>query len=82
MTTNILDATTCFDSPLNSGGSRGAIEVITPLKPTKVTLSTMILYNSENSIRDIKPFCSPLICHSSVVKYTSSLVQQSTRNES
>jgi len=27
----------------------------------------MILYNSENNIRDIRPFCRPLFCHSSVV---------------
>jgi len=30
----------------------------------------MILYNSENIIRDIRPFYRPLFCHSSVVKYT------------
>jgi len=36
------------------GGSKGGDW---PLKPTKVTLFTMILYNSENSIRDIRPFC-------------------------
>jgi len=29
------------------GGSRGAIGAIAPLKPTKVTFFTMILYNSE-----------------------------------
>ena len=39
-----------------------------PLKPTKVTLLAMILYYSENSIRDTRPFCRPLFCHSSVVK--------------
>jgi len=44
-------------------------------KPTEVTLLTMILYKSENSIRDIKPFCRPLFCHSHVVKYTSSFLQ-------
>jgi len=27
-----------------------------PLKPVKVTLFTMILYNLENSIRDVEPF--------------------------
>ena len=43
-----------------------------PLKPTKVTFFTTILYNSENNIRDIRPFCRPLFCHCSVVKYTSS----------
>ena len=46
-----------------------------PPKPTKVTLFTMIFYNTENNIRDISPFCSPLFCHSSVVKYTSYLLQ-------
>jgi len=48
---------------------------IAPLKPTKVTFFTMILNNSENSIRDVRPFCRPLFSHSSVVKYTSSLLQ-------
>jgi len=28
----------------------------------------MILYNSENNFRDIRPFWRPLFCHSSVVK--------------
>jgi len=41
-----------------------------PLKPTKVTLFTMILYNSETNVGAIRPFCHPLFCHSSVVKYT------------
>jgi len=54
---------------------RGAIAPIAPLKPMKVTSFTMILHNSENSIRDIRPFCRQLFCHSSVVKYTSSLLQ-------
>jgi len=40
-------------------------------KPTKVNIFTMIfLYNSQNSIRDLRPFFRPLFCHSSVVKYT------------
>ena len=30
-----------------------------PLKPTKVTLFTMILYYSEKSVRAIRPFCRP-----------------------
>jgi len=47
-----------------------------PLKPTKATLFTMILYNSENDIRDIRPIRRPLFCHSSVVKYASSLFTQ------
>ena len=51
----------------------GVIGVIAPLKPTKVTLFTIILYNSENSTLDIRPFCRALLCHSSVVKHTSSL---------
>ena len=44
-------------------------------KATKVTLFTTILYSSENSIRDMRPFCRPLFRHSSVVKYTSALLQ-------
>ena len=46
-----------------------------PLKPAKLTLFTMILYNSENNIRDIRPFCHPLCGHSTVAKYASSLLQ-------
>jgi len=43
------------------GASRGgAVDAIAPLKPRKVTLFTIILYNSENSIRDIRPFRRPL----------------------
>jgi len=52
-----------------------------PKKPTKVTLLTMVLYNSKSSIRDMRPFFHPLFCHNSVVKYTSPLLQQWTRNE-
>jgi len=29
-----------------------------PVKPTKVTLCTIILYNSEKIIRDMRPVCS------------------------
>jgi len=35
-----------------------------------------VSYNSENNIRDIRPLCRPLFCHSSVVKHTSSLLQE------
>jgi len=45
-----------------------------PLKPAKVSLFTVIYYNSETNIRDISPFCRLLFCQSSVVKYTSSLL--------
>ena len=53
-----------------SGGSRGggATGTIPPLKPAKVTLFAMILYNSENNIRDVGSFALPLFCQSSVVK--------------
>jgi len=37
----------------NRGRSRGQS---LPLNPTKVTFFTIILYNSGNSIRDIRPF--------------------------
>ena len=37
----------------------------------------MILNNSENSIRDIRPFCRYLFNHSFVVWYSSSLLQYS-----
>ena len=55
-------------------GQGGAIGAIAHLKLSKVTSLTVILYNSEQSIRDTRPFCSPLFCHRSVVKYTSSLL--------
>jgi len=45
----------------------GAIGRSAPLKPTKVTFFTMIFYNSENSIGDIRPVCRPLFRHSSVL---------------
>jgi len=48
---------------------------IAHLKPAKATLFIIIFYNPENNIRDIRPFCHPLFCYSSVVKYTSSLLQ-------
>jgi len=50
---------------LSQGRIQGAI---VPIKTTKVTLFT-ILNNSENNLRDIRPFCRPLFCHSSPVKY-------------
>jgi len=53
-------------------GSRGLSSQSPPIKPTKVTLFTIIFYNSENSIRYIKPFGRPLFCHSSDAKYNSS----------
>jgi len=57
--------------------SRGVtVGAIAPLKRAKVSLFTMILYNSENTIRDIRSFCPPLFCQSSVVKNTLSLLQQ------
>jgi len=41
----------------------------------------MILYNSANSIRDLKTFCGLSFFHNSVVKYTSSLLQKRTGDE-
>ena len=53
------------------GGSRG-----------EVIFFTRILYNSENNIRDKRPFCRRLFCHRSVVKHTPPLSQQRSRYES
>jgi len=44
------------------GGGRSPL-----LKPKKVTFFIVIFYNSENNIRDARPFCRPLFCHSCVV---------------
>ena len=63
--------------PTIRGRSRGGIP---PVKPTILNFIT-ILYNSGNSIGDIRSFCRPVFCHSSVVEYTSSLLQQWTSNE-
>jgi len=58
----------CFlDNVARGGSQKGAIGAIAPLKPAKVTLFTMILYNSENNIRDIRPFCRPLFGHITAV---------------
>jgi len=54
---------------------RGAIGAIAPPKTYKSNFFTMMFYNSENSICDIRPVCRPLFCHSKVVKYTSSALQ-------
>jgi len=51
-----------------------------PLQHAKVTLFFMISYNSENSINDFRPF-SVHFCHSSVVMYISSPLQQWHSNE-
>ena len=60
-----------------SGGSRGVtVGVIVPLKPTKVTLFTMILYDSENSTSDARSFGRLLFCENSVVKNALSLLHQ------
>jgi len=39
----------------------GAIEAIAPPKTYELTLFTMIVYNSENSIRNTKLFCHPFL---------------------
>ena len=66
---------------LRGGSSGGRLGRSPPLKPTKVTFFAIILYNSENNIRDIRPFLRRLFCHRSVVKYTSSLLPQRSRYE-
>jgi len=55
---SVSDWISIFGLGSDQGGSRG--RAIVPQKPTKVNLFTMILYNSENSICDIKPFSRPL----------------------
>jgi len=59
---------------LDAGADPGGGAIV-PLKPSKVTLFIMIFYYSENNIGDVRPFCRPLFCHSSVLKPTSSLLQ-------
>jgi len=63
-------------------GSRGEIGAITPLKPTKITLLTIILYHSENSIRDIRPFCRrPFAVHCFVTAVLRSTLHLSYSSE-
>jgi len=38
-------------------------------KTYELGLFTMIMYNSENSIRNTRPFCQLLFCYSSVVTW-------------
>jgi len=48
-------------TPLTPGADPGeAFGAIAPLKPKKVISLTMILYNWENNIRHIQPFCRAL----------------------
>jgi len=51
-----------------SGADPGGDWAIASLKPTKVTLFTLILYNFQKNIRDIRPFCRLLFCHSTAVR--------------
>jgi len=62
---------------LNQGRiQRGAIGETAPLyNLRKVALFTIILYKSEDSIRDIRSFCRTLFCQGNIVKYASSLLQ-------
>jgi len=46
-----------------------------PPKTYELILFPMIVYNSENSIRNTRLFCHPLFCHRNVVKETSSLLK-------
>ena len=62
-------------------GSKGSDWAIAPPKPLKVTFFTIIVYNSENNIRGIRLFFRQLFCHTSVVKYTSSLLPQRSHCE-
>jgi len=54
------------DEPRADPGG-GAIGAIAPPK-TYESSFTMILHNPEKNIRDIRLFCDPLFCRSSVVK--------------
>jgi len=61
-------------SEYSTGADRGGGAIAT-LKPKKITSFTMILYNAENNIRNIRPLCCALFFHSCVVKYASTLLQ-------
>jgi len=50
------------------GADPGGLGRSPPLKPTKVTLFAMIFHNAEINIRDVRSFCRPLFCYSSVIE--------------
>jgi len=54
---------------------RVAIGAIAPPRTTENNFIHHEFCQSENNIRDIRSFWRPLFCHSSVVKYTSCLLQ-------
>jgi len=64
---HILFFLQCTNIVVTRGGSRGAIGAIAPCKTYEKNFIHIILYNSENNIRDIKLFYRPLFCHDSVV---------------
>ena len=62
-TKNHKELKTGFNQGRIQGGGRSP-----HLKPMKAALFTMVLYNSEKIIRDIRPFFCPFLCHSGVLK--------------
>ena len=68
---------------LNQGRIQGKVIGVTA--PPKTYRSNFFhhnfVQNSENNIRDIRPFFRQLFCHTSAVKYTSSLLAQRSRYE-
>jgi len=65
-----LMVATWMQGRIQGGGGRSTL-----LKTTKVTLFTVILYNFEKRIRNLRQFSHPLFWHSNVVKYSSSPLQ-------
>jgi len=70
---NTISTIPCHQGRIQRGGA------IALLKPTKVALFTMIVYNSENNVHDYRPFCRPLFCHSSVCEVYFISLQQRRR---
>jgi len=52
----------------NNNSHGGLVQSPPPPGAWKSIFINNAFYNSLNSIRDIKPFCRPLLCHSSIVK--------------
>jgi len=65
-------ATALVKTGANPGG---AIQAIAPPKTYELTLFTMIVTIRKTAFAIQGPFCHPLFCHRSVVKYTSSLLE-------
>jgi len=77
----VINLMTGGDSPLVTPQSPPVVRLDRPATTCEGNFIHQNFCNLENNIRDIRPFCRPLFCHSSVVKYSSFLLQKRSRYE-